>query len=88
MAGQTRTGHLTLRTKNGKRFNWWIPIEDIKAKILDIHYEPSNKVEIVRSENQGTYHVSYYGEVAKLCNEIDFEIRPWSELSTPNTKDF
>jgi hypothetical protein len=33
-AGQTRTGHLSLRTKNGKRYNWWIPEADIKASIL------------------------------------------------------
>lgn len=72
---------MTLRTSNGKRFNWWIPIEDIDAHILKIHVVPTDKVTIVRGEKWGEYIVSYYGEKARSCNEIDIYIKKWAALN-------
>jgi hypothetical protein len=50
IAGMTRAGRLTLRQSNGKRFNWWIPVEDIKAAIDSKHATASDQVTVIRGQ--------------------------------------
>jgi len=88
IAGQTRAGRLTLRTSNGKRFNWWIPTSDIKAAIDSRHAVASDKVTIMRGNQWGVYHILYFGQQAKYENAMDFQIKPWSVLNAVNPNGF
>jgi hypothetical protein len=84
IAGQTRAGRLTLRTSNGKRFNWWVPTSDILAAIDVKHRVNTDKVTIMRGNQWGVYHILYFGQQAKYTNAMDFHIKPWSALNAAN----
>lgn len=51
---------MTLRTKNGKRYNWWIPLNRIQVTLSN--QGANDKTTIRRAENWGQYYVTYYSE--------------------------
>lgn len=69
-----------MRVRNGKRYNWHIPKENIQVTLTEIdNGNYVNNVKIDYAERWGQYYVSYYCETAGRVR-LNINIRRWKEL--------